>query len=175
MRAQLRPPPGAAAPSGGGERSPLPRRGWRAGAPVARRREGGVGGTVKGGSRCGSPPPCLGGVARGPRPSPPSSPAHPPWVYMLSRACRAAPGAGRGLAGRRWVSLAGGGGGLTVCRTPGGSSGGPRGGGSGEVSLPRSVPPPSPGGHKGRLLRLCPALHAAFLGVPVPLRPSGRR
>ena len=61
VRAQLRPPPGAAAPSGGRGTSPLPQG-------------------------------CLLGD-------------------MFSLGCQAAPGARRGLAGRRWVSLAGKGGG----------------------------------------------------------------
>ena len=75
---------------------------------MARRPVGGVGGRGEGGSRRGSPTPCPGEVVRGPRPSPPSSPAHPPWVYTFSRGCQAAPGAGHGLAGSRWTSLAGG-------------------------------------------------------------------
>ena len=49
-----------------------------------------------------------------------------------------------GLDDRRWVSLAGEGG--------------------GEVSLPQSAPPSSPGGQQGGPLRLRPALHVAFPG-----------
>ena len=64
-------------------------------------------------------PPALGRVARCPQPSPPSSPAHPRWVYTFSRGCQAAPGARRSLVGRRWVSLAGGGwGGGCQCAVP---------------------------------------------------------
>ena len=111
----------------------VPRGGRRSGATMARRPGGGVGGRGEGGPRRCSPHPCPGGVARGPRPCLPSSPAHPPWVYTFSRGYRAAVGAGRGLVGRRWVSVAGGG---------------------GQVSLPRSAPPPSPGRHQGGPIRL---------------------
>ena len=53
--------------------------------------------------------PC--GVARGPRPCHPLSPARPLGVHTCSRGCRAAVGTGRGPVGRRWVSVAGWGGG----------------------------------------------------------------
>ena len=72
------------------------------------------------------------GVAVLLRPSPPSSPAHPPGVYMFSRGCRAAPGAGHGLAGRRWASLAGDWVGGCQCAVPQGARpGGPAGQGAG--------------------------------------------
>ena len=103
----------------------LPRRGWRAGAPVACRPEGGVGDAPW------FPTPLPWGVARGPRPSPPPSLAHLSWVYMFSRGCRAAPSAGRGLAGRRWVSLAGGGGAASAPYPRGPVRVAPRGGGRG--------------------------------------------
>ena len=151
VRAQLCPPPGATVLLGGGGTSPRPREGWRAGAPVARRRGEGGGGRGEGGPRRGSPPPCPGGMARGPRPSPPSSPAHPPWVYTFSRGCGAALGAGRGLVGRRWVSLAGRGGrGLfaAVC----------------SPAFPRRAP--------RRAASSDPALHVAFPDAAVPLRPT---
>ena len=154
VQAQLRPPPGAAAPSGGGGTSLQPQGGWRDGAPLVRRPEGGVGGRGEGGPCRGSPLPCPGGVARGPRPSPPSSPGNPPLVYTFSRGCQVAPGTRRGLVGRRRVSLArgGGGGGCQCAVSPGARPGGSEGWGGGEVSLPRSVPPPTPGGHQGRSL-----------------------
>ena len=120
VRVQLRPPPGVAVSSGGEGTSPQPRGGWRAGAPVAPQAGGGgVGGRGEGGPRRCSPSPWPGGVARGPRPCPPPSPAHPPWVYTFSRGCWAAMRAGRGPVSPRWVSVAGGGGGrgrlATVC------------------------------------------------------------
>ena len=126
--------------------SPRPQGGWRAGAPVARRPGGGVGGREEGGPRRCSPPPCPGGVARSSRPCPPSSPAHPPWVHTFSRGCRAALGAGRGLVGRGRVSVAGGGGERPLCRG----------------LLPRL---PRAGTKAG--LFVC-----AFLGAAVPLRPT---
>ena len=131
VQAQLRPPPGGAAPSGGGGTSPLPRGAWRAGAPVAPRPEEGVGGRGEGKSRRGFSPPCPGGVALGPRPSPPSSQAHPPWVYVFSRGCPGSPGAGRSLVSCRWVSLAGGGGGCQCALPPGTRLGGFAGRGAG--------------------------------------------
>ena len=107
---------------------------------MARRPEGGVGGRGEGGSRRGPRLPCPAGVAGGPRPSPPSSPAHPPLVYMFSRGCWAAPGTGHGLAGRRWVSLAGGGGGCQCTVPPGTRPGGHAGRGAGR-SLCRGLLP----------------------------------
>ena len=125
---------------GGGGPAPL----WTAG------RRGGVGAEGRGGAPW-FPASLLRGGGLWPRPSPPSSPAQPPQVYLFGPGRWAAPGPGRGLAGRRWVSLAGGGGG-----------GLPPGG------LPRSIFPPSPGGHQGGSLRLCPALHTALAHVRVP-------
>ena len=154
--AQLHSPPGAAALSAGGGASCLPRGKWRAGAPVARRPEGGVGGRGKGGPHRGS----SRRVALGPRPSPPSSPALPPLVYAFSRGCLAAPGTGRGLSGRRWVSLAGGGGGLPVRRTPGGLPGGLRGGGRG--GLFAAVCSPAFRGRAPRRVALPFTLHSSM-------------
>ena len=117
VRAQLRPPPpGHRGPFGGRRDVPSAQGGWRAVAPVACRPEGEVGGEG-GGSRCGSPPPFSGRAACGPWPGPPSSPARSPVVHLFGRGLSAAPGPGRGLAGRRLVSLAGGGGRL-VRRPP---------------------------------------------------------
>ena len=104
-----------------------------------------MGGRGEGGPRRCSQAPCPRGVARGPRPSPPSSPAQPRLVYTFSRGRRAALGAGRGLVGRRWVSLAGGGG-VSLCRG----------------LFPRL---PRAGTKAGRLV-------CAFLGATVSLRPT---
>ena len=111
--------------------------------PPAGGRSGGRG---EGGSRRGSPPPFSGRAACGPRLSPPLSPAHCPPVHLSGRGRWAATGPGRGLAGRRWVSLAGrGGGGRPVSRPP------PRG-------LDRGLFP----------------LHIAFWGAALPPRSMGR-
>ena len=172
VQAQLRPPLGAAAPSGGGGTSLRPQGEWRDGAPVACRPEGGVGGGEERGRRRGSPPPCSVGVARGPRPSPPSSLENPPWVYTFSLGCWAAPDPGRGLVGRRWVSLAvGGWGGCQCAAPPRTRPGGSAGWGAGRSPC-RSLFPrlPRAGTTAGRFVRA----HAAFLGVAVPLRPTGR-
>ena len=149
----------AASPSG--RRGPFGRRGgvpsasggWRDGAPVACRPEGGVGGRGEGGPRRGSPTPCPGG----PRPWPPAqSPIFsgaPPLGIYVQPGLPGSPGR-RARPGRPSVGQPGGGGGaLPVRRTPGGSPGELRGVGGGEVSLPRSVPPPTPGRHQGESLR----------------------
>ena len=68
--------------------------------PQAGQESGGEGG---GAPLPPSPPPW--GAALGPRPCPPPSPAHPPWVYTGRRAVV---GARRGPVGRRWVSAGGG-------------------------------------------------------------------
>ena len=137
------PIPGAAALSGGGGTSPLPWGGWRAGVPAARGPEGGSGGRGEGGRAVAPHLPPSGGWPVAPGPDPPSSPAHPPQVHLFGRGRWAAPGAGRGLAGRRWVSLAGGGGGAAcVPSSPEVRPGGPERWG---VALPRSVSVPSLG------------------------------
>ena len=133
VQVQLRPPLGVAVPSGGGETSPRPRGGWRAGAPTARRPGGGSWGERGGGAAPLFPTPLPWGGG----PWPPSLsfffPGAPPLGIHVqpglpgSRGRRARPGR------CRWVSVAGGG---------------------GEVSLPRSAPPSSPGGHQGGPLRL---------------------
>ena len=119
---------------GRGDVPSAPGGGRTAGAPEARR-PGGERGGERGG---GGPVPLLPAplpfwVARGPRPCHPSSPARPPGLYTCNQGCRAAVGAGRGPVGRRWVRVAGGG---------------------GEVSPPRSSPPPSPGWHQCGPLRV---------------------
>ena len=99
-------------PGRGGGTSARPGGGRRAGAPAARRpggEQGGIGGGGGTAPLLPAPLPC--GVARGPRPCHPSSPACPPGVCTCSRGCRAAVGAERGLVGRWWVSVAGRGGG----------------------------------------------------------------
>ena len=152
------PPPGVAVPSGGGGTPPLPRRGWRTGASASRRPGGGSGGERGGGPRRCSPSPCPGGVAPGPSPCPPASPAPPPLVYTFSRGCWAAVGGGQGLVRCRWVNVAWG----------------------GEVSLPLSAPPPSPGRHQGEPLRLSSpgcccsvAAHGASAEPPVGNKQCG--
>ena len=111
VRAELRPPLGAAVPSGGGETFPRPGGGWRGGAPPARRPGGGIGGERGGGGAPRFPTPQPLGVGLWPPSQSPFFPGAPPSVYTFSQGCQAALGAGRGLVGRRWVSLAGGGGG----------------------------------------------------------------
>ena len=133
-----------------------------------------MGGKGQGGACRGSPPPYPGQGG-------PWRPARffffsgaPPLGIYLQPGLPRSPGR-QARSGRSSVGQpGGGGGGLPVRRTPGGSLGGPRGVGGGEATLPRSVSPPSPGGHQGGLIRLRPTLHAAFLGAAVPLRPVGR-
>ena len=113
-------------------------------------------------------------VACGPRPWPPLmargvAPRIRP-CCMLGQGCLAAPGAGRGLAGRWWVILAGGGGGGRCAAPPQKLGRGPRGAGGGKVALLRSFSPPSPAGHQGGSLRHHPAIHTALVRV----RPSCR-
>ena len=119
--------PGAAAPSGGGGTSPLPRGGWRAGAPVACRPEGRSGGRGEGGSRRGSPPPCPGGwpVAPGPvsllcRRTPPG--------YICSAGVAGQPRApGVAWPAVGWSALGKGGGGCHCAVPPGARPEGPAG------------------------------------------------
>ena len=88
------PPPGRRSPFGGrGDVSPF----HGGGCPRGPQAGGGSGGRGEGGLRRGSPPPFFRGVACGPRPSPPSLPAHSCRVYLFGRGRWAAPGAGRGL------------------------------------------------------------------------------
>ena len=134
---------------------------------------GGVGGERGGGSRRGSSPPSSGGVLCGPRPWPPFMAGGVAWrippCCMLGRGCVAGPRAGRGPAGRWWVSLPGGGGGGLIGAPPllGGSVGGPRGAGGRKVALLRFVSPPPPGGPQGGSLHHCLALHTALAHVRV--------
>ena len=80
---------------------------------------GGAGGRGGGGGGAPRyPAPLPRGVACGPRPCHPSSPARPPGVYTCSPGCWAAVGAKRGPVGRRWVSVAGEGGGRSPCPGP---------------------------------------------------------
>ena len=126
VRAQLRPSLGAAAHSGGGGTSLLPRGGWRAGAPEACRPEGGVGGRGEGGSRRGSRPPCPGGWPVAPGPVPTRRRRTPPG-YICSAGGARQPRAPGAVGGSAWR-----GGGLPVRRTPlGPVRGAPRGGGRG--------------------------------------------
>ena len=77
------------------------------GIPHAR---GGGWGRGEGGSRRGSPPPSSGGVTCGPRPRPPFVAGASLPGILVRPGPFGSPGAGRGLAARRWVSLARGGG-----------------------------------------------------------------
>ena len=151
----------------------LPREGWRSGDPAARGPEKGSGRTGKGGARRGSPLSSSGGLACGPRPIPPFfAGASPPGILFRPRLFGTP---GRGLAGRQWVSLAGGKGAVDAPSPLRGSAEGPRGAGGGKVSLPPSVSPPSPGGHQGGSLRLCPPLNTALAHVRVPPSCCGPR
>ena len=86
------------------------------------------------------PPAMAGGVA----------PRVPP-CRVLRRGCLAAPGAGRGLAGRQWVSLGGGGGGGRCAAPIGGSAWGSLGaGGGGSLCLGLSLCLPRTGIKAGR-------------------------
>ena len=147
VRVELRPPPGFAVPSGGGGTSPRPRGGWRAGAPVARRPGGGVGGRGEGGPRRCSPAPCPGGW-----------PVAPFAVPLLLR--RTPPGYTRsaGVAGRPWAPGA--------ARSAAGGSVW-RGGWGGRMSPRRGLlcRLPQAGTKAGRFV-------CEFLGAAVPLRPT---
>ena len=148
---------------GGGAGAPLASGGRegrrpRCPSPASRGPEGGGWGGEGRGSRRGSwplssssparTPGGYGGLACSPRPWPPLmasavAPRIPP-CRVLGRGCLAAPGAGRGLAGCWWVSLAGGGGGWSVRRPSSGARpGGPRGWGAGgrSASVCLSAPP----------------------------------
>ena len=180
------PPPGAAVPLGEGEEGGggggFPGlRGGRGWAPPWRVPSipgaggGGLGGRAGGGGlRRGSSPPFSGSPARtpvaygrvacSPRPWPPLMASgvapHIPPCRMLGRGCLAAPGAGRGLAGGWWVSLAGWGGGRGVVSAlplVGGSAGGPRGAGG--------------GGSLCTGLHLCPARVGIKAGRPIVVLP----
>ena len=99
---------------------------------------------------------------------------------MLGQGCLAARGAGRGLAGRWWVSLAGGGGGgVGRCAAPPRGLGqGALGAGGGKVALLRSVSPPPPGRAPRRVASSLPRLPHCIGSRPhaaVPLRPMGFR
>ena len=159
--------------------------------PVSRGPEGGEwGGEGEGGSRHGSSPPPsgspartlggCGGVTCSPLPRPPlmaggGAPRVPPW-RLLGRGCLAAPGAGRSLAGRWWVSLVWGGGGGGRCAAPRRWLGreAPGGGGWG-ITLLRFVPLPPPGRHQGGPLQRCPVPHTAAARVHVPPPGCGTR
>ena len=130
---QLLPPPGRHVPFWGRGDAPSASGVVGGRRPRVPQAWGGVGGRGEGGAAPLFPTPLPWGVAGGPRPCPPSAPAHPPWAYTFSRGYGAVVGTGRGPVGRRWVSV---------------------GGGVGEVSSLRSAPPPSPGGRQGGLLCL---------------------
>ena len=143
---QLRPPPGVTVPSGAGGTPPQPRGGWRAGAPMARRPGGAVGGRGEGGARsCSRHPPALGGGQWPPSPSPFFSGAPPLGVHVQP-----------GLPGGRGRQTRPG-------RPPVGQCGG-----KGEERSPRHgmLPGlPQAGTKAGCFI-------SAFLGAAVPLRPT---
>ena len=167
VRAQLRPPPERRGPFGGRGDVPSASEGRRPHGPQA---GGGTGGERGGGVAPWFLTPLPGGWPVAPGPVPLLLRCTPPGYICSARV------AGQPRApGAAWPAVGGsalwGGGGCQCAVPPGARPEGPAGGG-GEVSLPRSVPPPSAGGHQGGSLRLYPALHAAFLGVAVPLRPT---
>ena len=184
-RSSCVPPPGAAALLRGGG-LPWPRRGVEGPRPLGPSQashgpEGGELGGEGGGLSRGSSPPYFcslartpdsnGWVACSPRPRPPlmagAVAARISPCRVLGRSCLAAPGAGRGLAGRWWVSLVGGGGGLCAAPCRGLGRGAPGGRGR-AVALPRSISPFPPAGHQGGPLRRCTAPHTAPARVRVP-------
>ena len=159
VRGQLRPPPGRRGPFGG--RGDVPS---ASGGVEGRRPRGPQAGGGRGGERGGWPPPWFPsllprGMARGPWLSPPSSPAQPSWLYTFSRVCQAAPGAECGLAGRRRVSLVGGGGGCQCAVSPGARPGGPSKWGAGR-SFCRGLFPclPRAGTKAGRFVCAPPSM-----------------
>ena len=142
-------PPGRRGPVWGRGDVPSASGGWRAGAPVARRSGGNLGGEGGGGAPLFPTPLSWGGG-----PWPPSlSPWAPPLGIHVQPGLPASHGR-RVRPGRPpWVTVARGGGGF---------------------SLPRSAPQPSPGGHQGGPLRLrtprcrCSvAAHGAGAELPV--------
>ena len=136
------PPPGVAVPPGGGATPPLPRVGWSAGAPAARR-PGGEGGGRGGGGAAVPCPPVPGGWSMALVPVPLGTPLG---IHIQP-----------GLPGSRgrWVRLG---------RPPAGQCGG---GGGGEVSLPQSALSrfPRVGTEAGRFV-------CALLGAAVRPRPT---
>ena len=119
VRIQLRPPPGVTVPSGGGGTFPRPRGGWRAGAPVARRPGGGVGGEKRGGRATAPRPPALWDGPWPPSLSPFSSGA-PPWGIHVQAGLQGGRGR-RARSGRPPVGQCGGGWGgglLATVRSP---------------------------------------------------------
>ena len=103
-------------------------------------------------------------VAPGPRPPLMAGGVAPriPPCRVLVPGCLAAPGAGRGLAGRRWVNP--GGGGRFVPRP----SSGARLGGPGGRGPAGSIPLPPPGRYQGGPLQRCPVPRTARARVRVP-------
>ena len=174
VRARLGPPPGAPAPSGGGGSSPLPQGGSRAGAPVVRRPEGGVGGRGERGSRRGSPPPCPGQVARDPPAQSPSFSGAPPLGIYVQPGLPGSPGR-RARLGRSLVGQpgGGGGGGCQCAVPPGARSRGPAGRGAGR-SLCRGVSPRLPrGGTKAGLFVCAPPSMLHSWVLPFRCGPGG--
>ena len=115
LRAQLRPPPGAAVRSGGGGTFPRPRGGWRAGTPVARRPGGGSGGERGGGARHGSLPPLPWGGGLWPLSQSPFFPGAPPLGIHVQSALPGSPGR-RARLGPPLFGQPRGGGGGSLCR-----------------------------------------------------------
>ena len=106
----------------------------------------------------------------------PSLPAQPPKVYLFGLDCWAATCAGRGLAGRRLVSLAGGVGVVVAPSHPGGPPRGPAGR-RGEGLLAAVCFSAFPGQAPRRVavsLPRPPQCIGSCQGAAVPLRPTGR-
>ena len=169
VQAQLCHPPGRRGPLGGRGDAPCALRGVKGRRPRGPRAGwGGVGGEGRGGRAVDPHLPLRGGRPVAPSPAPLLR------QRLLPRYTCSAGVVGQPRApGAAWPAAGGsawwGGGGLSVRRPPRGGAGG------GKVSLPRSVSPPSPGGHQGGSLCLCPALPTALAHVRVPLPRCGSR
>ena len=175
-------PPGAMAPSGGGGKSPLT---WGGGGPAppwpaGQRGKWGVEG--RGGRAVVLHPPALG-VGPWPLAQSPFFSGAPPLGIYVQPGLPAAPGAGRGLVGRRRVSLAGGGGGgaASAPYPRGLARGAPRGGGRGGL-FAAVCSPAFPGRAPRRVASSAPRPQccipgcrrsAAAHGVPLSARAGG--
>ena len=152
VRAQLRPPPGRCGPFGGRGDVPPASGGLEGRRPRGPQAGGGSRGETGGGAAPWFPTPLPWGGGPWRRAQSPFFSGEPPLGIYVQPGLPGSPRR-RARPSRLSVGQPGGGGGLPVRRTPGGSPGGLCGVGGGEFSLPGSVPPPTPGGHQGGLLR----------------------